>query len=134
MSFTKEEIESRLVEEFQKKGLVVKKRALLKGLSGIEHRFDIIVENPEKNKRVAITILDRIDYDHVIQILATRIDVNTPHIIIAKDVRSEIVDLLKSANITVIVQGELSAAISTQEKQRRNNLSSILEQIVKLLS
>jgi len=134
MSLTKEEIENRLVEELQKRGLIVKKRALLKGLSGIEHKFDIIVENPEKNKRAAITVLERVDYDHVIQILATRIDVNTPHIVIAKNVRSEIVDLLKSANITVIVQGGISVAISTQEKQEKDNVSTILEQILKLLT
>ena len=134
MSLTREDIENKLVEELQKRGLIVKKRALLKGLSGIEHKFDIIVENPEKNKRAAITVLERVDYDHVIQILATRIDVNTPHIVIAKNVRSEIVDLLKSANITVIVQGGLSVAISTQEKQEKDNISTILEQILKLLT
>ena len=90
-----------LLKELEKKGYIVKKRENIRGLSGILHTFDFVIENPNTGKRVAITVTDRVDYEHILSLLASRIDTNVTHIVIAKSVNPAILSLLKESNIFV---------------------------------
>lgn len=91
------------IKELKKRGFIVKYRSLIEGRSGIKHFFDIIIENPQTHKSLAISLTNRIDYEHVLSILATRVDTNIPHLIIAKDVNSSILNIFKDVNIRVVI-------------------------------
>ncbi len=129
MSF-KEALMRELTERLRAKGLVVRTRSYVQGLSGIEHYFDLIAENPRSGKQIVLTVKDRADCMDVIGLLAARLDLSVPHVLIAKEVENGVTDVLRSLGITIIMSKEVSYVVD-EKTARISDL--VLDNIVSLL-
>ena len=115
----------RILEELQKRGYRIVKKGRIRGESGVEHTFDAIVEG--RGKRFAITLLDRIGFEHVIPLLAFRNDLRIPHIVFAKEIEIGVENLLKSSNIIIIHLKDISVAYDHPKLREEEFLKNILK-------
>ena len=87
-----------LAREFEKRGFTLRRRATLEGMSNIKYYFDLIIED-QRGGRIIFSLAPKIKLEDVLVILATRMDLNTPHVIIADDIDPQAQELLKELNI-----------------------------------
>ena len=104
-----EELEEKIASSLEKKGFRVVRRGLIDGISGVKHFFDLVVEDPESGSKLAISLSDRISFEHLLSMLAVKMDVRVDHLIIAKEIDSRIVELLQKMDMfSLILGGKLS--------------------------
>jgi len=116
-----------LAKEFEKQGYTLKRRAVLEGLSNIKYCFDLVVEDNKGNK-IVFSLAPRVKLEDVLVILATRMDINTPHVIIADDIDPQAQELLKELNIFTASFGKnrLSIIADMPNGEVENMAKSIL--------
>ncbi|MCD6368663.1 MAG: hypothetical protein J7L38_02560 [Thermoproteales archaeon] len=83
-------------------GFEVDVNAVVRGIAGFNYKFDLIVENPSTRKRAIVIFLDKLDSRHVIPLLALRYDLDTQHVILAKQVEADTELILNEAGFKVI--------------------------------
>ncbi|MBO8180239.1 MAG: hypothetical protein H0Z19_07145 [Archaeoglobus sp.] len=122
------DIVKKIIEGLEKKGYKVMERGKIRGESGIEHTFDAMILGP-KGKRIAVTVLERLGFEHVIPLLAFRNDCRIPHIVLTKEIEVGVEKLLKNSNIVVIHFKDLSVAYDHPGLRE----DQVLEKVLKLL-
>ncbi|AAB90788.1 hypothetical protein [Archaeoglobus fulgidus] len=118
----------KILERLEKRGYKIIEREKVRGESGIEHTFDAVILGPQ-GKRIAVTILERLGFEHVIPLLAFRNDHRMPHIVFAKEIEVGVEKILKNSNIVVIHLKDLSVAYDHPELREEQ----VLEKVLKLL-
>lgn len=116
-------------------GYVVRRRERTVGVSGVEHVFDLVIEDPRSKRRVAITVTDTIDYEHVMLLLACRMDVDAQHVVIAKTVNPVVLSLLEGTNVKVVVEPSLGVTIASgsqygRSPDKRKALANFLRELL----
>jgi len=125
-----------LMEEFENRGFMVNRRGFIEGISGIRHYFDIILEDPKSGRKIAFSLTDRIRYEHVLSILAMRIDSDTPHVIVANEVEPSIEELLRKYNVFTISfnRPKFSMLMSLPTKDIKQFTKMVTSEILRFLS
>ncbi len=113
-----ENVTAYLERKFREKGFIVTKRKTIEGISGAKHNFDMVIENPSSGARVALSVTERLTVEHILLVLATRIDTQTPHIIVAQYVDEKAKEILEKCNILVLSLGKLKL-VSTEPVDKK---------------
>ena len=124
----------KILQELEQRGYKVSRRCFIKGLSGVQHFFDIVIES-SSGRRVALTVTDeKLGFEHVLSILATRIDANVNHIVISPEIEPGLDRLIREANVFVIglrgitIAGHIDPNVAEELVVRK-----LIEEIVKFL-
>ncbi len=120
-----------LAKEFEKRGFRLKRRAVLEGISNIRYYFDLVVEDQKGNK-IIFSIAPKVKLEDVLVILATRMDLNTPHVIIADDVDPQAQALLNELNIFTASFGR--SRLSIIADLPGNEVESLAREILDILT
>ena len=107
-----ESLKERIIKALEEKGFRVIRRGLINGISGVKHFFDLVVEDPRRGSRLAVSLSDKVSFEHIFSILATRMDTRTGHLLIAKEVDREAIELLQKVNVTTLILGGKFSLIS----------------------
>jgi len=127
MSASVSELVERLVERFEREGLRVVRRGFLEGFSGLSHFFDLIIEDPQSGKKIAISLIDKLGFEHVISILGTRLDTRTPHVVFASTIEPGVERILRGSNVMIISLGRVAIASSVPEGLEEKVLGDVLK-------
>lgn len=111
----------KLISEISKRGYKVRKNISVKGLTGFDYCFDIIIENIKDGKRLALMYMEDISAKDVLPILACKVDTDVKHVIIAHNIDNITLSLLRKAKIDIIVT------------KSKTNVKEIVDKILRYL-
>jgi len=125
-----------LVKELEERGFIVTRRGFIEGVSGVKHYFDFIVEDPRSGRKLAFSVTDRIRHEHVLSVLAMRIDTEIPHIVVANEVDPSVQDLLRKCNVFTVSfnKPKFSMLSSLPSKDLKQFTKTVASEILKFLS
>ena len=106
------ELIKEVLRELEKLGFRVTCGAKLRGASGYEHVFEAVVEEPERGVVAVIKASERLGAEHVLPLLAHRIDLRVQEVVLAKYVESEAEQLLEAAGMKVL---KINSAIKASD-------------------
>jgi len=105
----------KVVRRLESEGFRVSRREFVEGLSGIRHFFDVVVEDTKSGRRAAITVVERLGFEHVMAMLAARIDARIPHLVFAGSVDEGVDEILKGSGVSVVNLGSALLAVTSPE-------------------
>jgi len=96
------ELLNEVLRELEKLGFRVTCGAKLRGASGYEHVFEALIEEPERGTVAVIKASERVGTEHVLPLLAHRIDLRVQEVVIARYVEREAKQLLEAAGMRIV--------------------------------
>ena len=130
------EVLEEIVREFEGRGLIVTRRGFIEGISGVKHYFDVIVEDPRTGRKLAFSLTDRIRYEHVLSVLAMRVDAQIPHVVVANEVDPGVEELLRRCNVFTVSfnKPRFSMLSSLPSRDLKEFAKSVAGEILRFLS
>lgn len=89
-------------DELIKRDLLVRDGFIIKGLSAIQHTYDLMVKNKSTGKCVVVKYIESIDYSKVLSIAAERIDVDVDHVLLTDECPEDVKNLLTKLRVHVV--------------------------------
>ncbi len=91
----------KVIRCLKSKGFDLRENVVVEGESGVKHSFDFEVAN--KHRRALVDVLLEVDELKLFEFCVKLYDVNREGIIVAEEVKEEVIKLAKEAGIEIII-------------------------------
>ncbi|MCD6564169.1 MAG: hypothetical protein J7K23_09690 [Thermoproteales archaeon] len=112
-----------LKKRLSSKGYIIEENAKILGKSGIEHHFDIVIKDKNKENIYSIYIVDVLNTINLINMFAKLVDTNISQIVISEKIESNILEESYKLPTKILIDLEKNIFIAvTFEKNRRDEI------------